>query len=246
MYLPIMENRQVTSVVLIPIDLQNTEEISDTVVEILSGFEVVLLGVYEVPYQTAPTQAREHDDGRAEESLSKIGSRFEHAGATVNSVVQFTHHREKTIEEIRRERECDVILLPDNIGRMEEVLVPIRGTVNIDRITDFVSALAKNDLRKITLFHVAESESKRFYGRGALEYVSSELVESGISRDVIHIQTAVDTNVVDSISEYAKDYDAIVMGGTKHSLTERIFGRIPNRIGRNAGCPVFVIPPTEK
>lgn len=242
---PIGVIRTVTSLVLVPVDLPRTDEISDTIIDLLSDFEVILLGVYEVPDQTAPVQAREHDDGCAEDTLTKLATRFDHAGATVHSQVLFTHNRQQSIEQTRIDKDCDVILIPDRVGRMEWILVPIRGVVNRDRITDFLAGLANHDLQKVTLFHVAETESKRSYGQAALEHMSTELIRSGMDKQVIECQTVIDSDPINSITKHAKDYDAIVMGGTKPSVTERIFGRIPNQIGHEAGCPVFVISSEE-
>ncbi len=126
---------------------------------------------------------------------------------------------------------------------MERNLVPLRGDTSTERITDFVDDLTTDALRKVSLFHVADAETERDGGRALLESSRRKPVDAGIDDRLIDVDLVVSNDVVGTITERAKEYDAIVTGGTEPSLVDRIFGDIPHRIGQVAGCPAFVVPP---
>ncbi|MCU4742622.1 universal stress protein [Halobacteria archaeon AArc-m2/3/4] len=234
-----------TTIVLVPVDLPQEDDVPEVIIDLLAETTVVPAGIYEVPTQTALSQAKQHDDGRAADVIDDLAARFRDAGATVKPKIRYTHTREQTVDKLRSDEACDVILVPKYTERIEWLLVPIRGVVNIDRITTFITSLSLEGLQRVTLFHVAPSESKRSHGQATLNYVTDVLVSSKVPEEKITSETVVGSDPIDPIVERAKNHDAIVMGGTKPSLTERIFGRIPNRIGQRAGCPVFVITPKE-
>lgn len=232
-----------SSNVLVPISLPDPESVPASLVELLSSTSVFVLGVYDVPDQTALELARDTDQGESEKRINTVADQFSEVGAEVTSKIVFTHDRRETIDRVATEEDCNVILVPNHAGRMEWVLVPLRGDANLERVTDFVDDLTTDVLQKVSLVHVAESETDREEGKALIENGRQKLVEAGIDDRLIDTDLVVSDDVVGTVTERAKDYDTIVMGGTEPSLLDRIFGDIPHRISQETGCPVFVIPP---
>lgn len=233
------------STVLVPVSLPDPEPIPESLVRLLSQTNVLVLGINKVPDQTVPDQARENDHGESKERINNIASKFRESGSNVTSKVIFTHNRRDTIDRVTKEGECNVILVPNHAGRMEWILVPLRGNTNIDRISDFVADLTTDELRRVTLLHVTDSESDQ-EGKPLLTEARQKLVDKGVDEQFIETDLITSHEVVETITEQAKNYDTIVIGGTEPSLLDRVFGDIPHRISQETGCPVFIIPPETK
>jgi nucleotide-binding universal stress UspA family protein len=212
---------------------------------LLTDSDVHVLGVYAVPDQTAPALVRDKTAPENEEVVGEIVDRLRTAGATTTSKLVYTHNRRDAIDRIAKDEASDVILVPNLAERMEWILVPLRGDVNVERITGVVGGFSDDTLRHVQLLHVtgSESESDQPTGEALLATAREQLRDSGIDEQVIDAELVESDDAVGTITERAKNYDAIVMGGTKPSLMDHIFGDIPHRISQASGCAVFVVPP---
>jgi nucleotide-binding universal stress UspA family protein len=93
----------------------------------------------------------------------------------------------------------------------------------------------------VTFFHsvVEESDPSRgeFLVRGAVD----RLEEAGIDRERIDWQLSDKDSPHDEIIELAREYDLLILGETKPSLRERIFGTVPSRIVDEVDKPAFIV-----
>lgn len=227
--------------VLIPVEILRGEAVPDAVVETFATVPVVLLGYHKVPEQTAPGQARLQFESKAQAELSELESVFESAGGDVATRLVFTHKPMKTFERIAVELECDSILLLNPAPRLERVLVPIRGDVNVDHIARLVGHVMADTPAEVTLLHVAPDESARRAGADVLETAGRILRETGVPEPRIERRVVVDDSPLEVILDAANDHDLAVLGEDRPSLGDVIFGDTSERVADGAVCPVLVV-----
>ena len=226
--------------ILVPFELPDADEVPLVLVDTLATMEVVLLGHYGLPEQTPPSVARDQfeDDARAE--LDDIAQRFEEIGVSVTTRLVFGKAREKTINRVALEEDCDVILTPGDADAIAEVLVPLRGEANFDRILSFVGELLIATEASVTLFHTGE-ESDRLPGEEILADATDRLVEAGVDPDRISRQLSAEDDVERSIVDLGDTFDLLVLGETEPSLRDRIFGSRPAQVTAGTDDPAFVV-----
>mgnify|MGYP002760355764 FL=1 len=118
--------------ILVPIDASGLDAPSEALVELLSPHQLVILGYYPVPDQTATEQAREQFEAEATDATEAAADRFAEQGAEVKSVVVFTHDRSKTVDTVAAECDADAVLTAGAVG---DVLDRILGGVTDELIT---------------------------------------------------------------------------------------------------------------
>jgi nucleotide-binding universal stress UspA family protein len=226
--------------ILVPFELPDADEVPLVLVDTLATMEVVLLGHYGLPEQTPPSVARDQfeDDARAE--LNDIAQRFEEIGVSVTTRLVFGKAREKTINRVALEEDCDVILTLGDADAIAEVLVPLRGEANFDRILSFVSELLIATGASVTLFHTGE-ESDRLPGEEILADATDRLVEAGVDPDRISRQLSAEDDVERSIVNLGDTFDLLVLGETEPSLRDQIFGSRPAQVTAGTDDPAFVV-----
>jgi nucleotide-binding universal stress UspA family protein len=180
-------------------------------------------------------------EDRAQDRLTELESVLESAGATVETRLVFTHEGQKTIDRIIYEHGCLAVLVPDVIRDLEDVLVPIRGTVGVDRLTRVVVGLFADTDASITLFHVAEREETDEDARTLLDGVADRLADVGIDRERIRLTIRRGEGALDSITEAAESTDAIVMGETDPSIATFVFGMPAEKVADRFVGPVFIV-----
>ena len=230
----------VTHRILVPFELPDADEVPSALIDTLATMEVVLLGHYNLPEQTPPSVARDQfaDDAQAE--LNDIAQRFEDIAVSVTTRLVFGKAREKTINRVALQEDCDVILTPGDADAIAEVLVPLRGEANFDRILSFVGELLTATGASVTLFHTGE-ESDRLPGEKILADATDRLVEAGIEPDRISQQLSADDDVERSIVGLGDTFDLLVLGETEPSLRDRIFGSRPAQVTAGTDDPAFVV-----
>jgi nucleotide-binding universal stress UspA family protein len=226
--------------ILVPFELPDADEVPSALIDTLATMEVVLLGHYNLPEQTPPSVARDQfaDDAQAE--LNDIAQRFEDIGVSVTTRLVFGKAREKTINRVAPEEDCDVILTPGDADAIAEVLVPLRGEANFDRILSFVGELLTATGASVTLFHTGE-ESDRLPGKKILADATDRLVEAGVEPDRISQQLSAADDVERSIVGLGDTFDLLVLGETEPSLRDRIFGSRPAQVTAGTDDPAFVV-----
>jgi nucleotide-binding universal stress UspA family protein len=231
--------------VLVPFELPGADPVPPAVVETLASVEVVALGHYGLPEQTPPSAGRDQFEADAQAELDELARPFERAGVPTTTRLVFGKAREKTIDRIAIEEECDVILTPGRIERIERIVVPLRGEANLDRLLSFVGELLAGSGAAVTLFH-AGKESDRRPGEEILADATDRLADAGVARDRISRQLSESEDVGRSIVQLGEDFDLLVLGETEPSLRDRIFGRVPAQVTADTDDPAFVVRNVEQ
>lgn len=227
--------------ILVPLRVLEGESIPEGVPELLTNAHVVLLGYHVVPDQTATEQARYQFEDQATRRLNDFTAILEHAGATVDSQLVFTHDEQTTIDRVTDEHDCLAVLIPNATRPIENVLVAIRGIVGIDRFVRLVSGLFATIDVNITLYHVGEEDETDADVETLLDGVATRLSEEEISSDAIDIQISREGSPQEMIVDTSDNYDAIVMGESDPSVTTFLFGMTADQVAKQFLGPVFVI-----
>ena len=227
--------------VLVPVQILEGESIPEGIPDLLASAHVVLLGYHVVPEQTAADQARMQYEERATTRLDQFKSMLEAAGATVETRLVFTHDGQSTIDRTIYEHDCLAVLVPNATETPENVLVPVRGTVGVDRIVRLVAGLFDDMDVGLTLYHLQEEEESEDDARLFLEGIADSLVEKGVERDTIEMRISSEGKSRDAIVEIAENFDAVVMGESDPSVATYVFGMRAKQVADRFLGPVLVV-----
>jgi nucleotide-binding universal stress UspA family protein len=231
--------------VLVPFELPDADPLPSVLIETLTEIEAVLLGHYGLPDQTPPSAARDQFEAEAGAALDELARPFTGAGIPVTTRLVFGKAREKTIDRVAVEEDCDVILTPGVADSIDSLFVPLRGEANFDRILSFVVELLTAIDATVTLFHAGD-DSDRLPGEQILADAADYLTGAGVNPDRIDRRVAEEGDAGRSIVELGADYDLIVLGETEPSLTNRIFGSVPAQVTSDTDDPAFVVRNVEE
>lgn len=226
--------------VLIPVEVLEGQTIPQSMVEFLAPAEIVVLGYHVLPEQTPTEQAIIQFEDRARQAVDDIAQTFAAAGREVEKRVAFTHDRDKTLDRVAAEVDATAVLLPNPTGEISEVLVPIRGAVDVDRLADLVATLLEGSDRRVTLWAVfGGSDTDK--AKDALDEVASTLHERGLSKERIRTEASDVATPTHAIVERSGEFDVIVMGEGGRSLLETVIDDTTERIADGAVAPVLVV-----
>lgn len=227
--------------VLVPLAVLDGESLSPALIEALSDVSVELIGYHEIPEQTAPGQAQMQFEERMESKLADLVTAFEDAGGSVETRIVFTQDPEQTFERVAVETSCDAVLLNNPATAVEDVLVPLRGEVNVERVVALVARLLEATDATATLYHVAESEENRNRGRELIDAAVESLVGAEISRERLTEKIVVSETPVKTLVEAATEADLVVMGASEPSIQERFFGEVSEQVSNQSVTPALVV-----
>ncbi|EMA27687.1 universal stress protein [Haloarcula japonica] len=227
--------------ILVPIRVLEGESVPEGVPELLAHAHVVLLGYHVIPEQTAPGQARMQFEDRATERLDEYEEMFEDAGATVERRLVFTHNGQKTIDRMIAEHNCMAVLVPNATGPVEDVLVPVRGAIGVDRLARVVASVFGDMDADVTLYHVADEDTTDDDIQTLLGGMADRLAEFGMDPSTIETRIDRDQNPLDAIVDVADAFDTVVMGETDPSLATFVFGMPADQLANRFLGPVFVV-----
>jgi hypothetical protein len=227
--------------ILVPVRVLEGESIPDGIPELLADAHVVLLGYHVLPDQTATGQARLQFEERANRRLAEFEDLFEGAGATVETRLVFTHDGQQTIDRTIREQDCVGVLAPNATGVVEDVLVAVRGTVGVDRLTRAVAGVFGDRDATVTLYHVTGEGETDADAETLLDGLVDRLVELGVDAGRLETRVEHDGDVPGAIVDAADDYDAVVMGETDPSLATYVFGLPADKVAERFLGPVLVV-----
>jgi nucleotide-binding universal stress UspA family protein len=227
------------STILVSIDLSDDDPIARSLIELCRSVEVILLGYYPVPDQVAPAQLRQNHESDARATLNEIAGTF--GDIDVTDVLVFTHDREDTIDRVANQYGCEAVLTIGEVNRIDRVLVPIRGDTNLNRIVSLLAAVMRMSDASITFFHSVAEDSDPSHGEFLVRGAVDSLHEAGIDSDRIDWRLSETESPQNEIIELAREYDLLILGETKPSLRERIFGTVPSRIADEVDKPAFIV-----
>jgi Universal stress protein family. len=230
--------------VLLPVDVSGEYTVPRPVLDLLSSTHVVVLGYYPVPSQAAPAQLKHQHEDDARRQLDAIANQLSGRVDGVTDVLVFTHDRNETVDRIASKHTADAILTPGSVSSVDRLLVPLRGTSNVENILRLVESLLASTDAAVTLFHATDDADPEGHGDQLLDSAVDHLVESGIDADRIDRQLSTD-EAVTGILAAGDESDVLVIGETEPSLRDRILGRVPSQILEDADGPVFVVRDTN-
>jgi nucleotide-binding universal stress UspA family protein len=226
--------------VLVPFELPDADPLPSVLTETLTEMETVVLGHYGLPEQTPPSVARDQFEAEAAAELDALARPLADAGIPMTTRLVFGKAREKTIDRVAIEEDCDVVLTPGHADAVETVFVPLRGETNFDRLLSFVAELLTATDATATLFHAGD-DSDRLPGEQILADAADYLADAGIDPDRVDQHLAEGGDVGRSIVDLGEAYDLIVLGETEPSLVDRIFGSVPAQVTADTDDPAFVV-----
>ncbi|MFC6863899.1 universal stress protein [Halomicroarcula sp. GCM10025817] len=185
---------------------------------------MVVLGYHVLSEQTPPGQAQLQFEEPAQAKLDDLAAAFREAGGDAETRLVFTHDEEQTLDRVADETGCDAILIPSPATRIERVLVPLRGEVDVARIATFVAAMIGTRDIEVTLYHVTDSEDATAVGHSMLDEAAEHLIEGGLDATAITEDVVVSETPIQSIVTAGADHDAVVMGG-KRSIASHVLLR---------------------
>ncbi len=230
------------STVLVPINAAEAEEPPLALVELLHPLRLVVLGYYPVPDQAAPEQLREEYEAEAQAAVTAATERFADWGADVESVVVFTRDRSQTIDRVAAEHDVDAVLTAGSIGdSLDNVLIPLRGDENLERIVVFSGDLLLENDTAVTLFNVAETDEEASHGEFLLRGAVDRLKEHGLDPDRLEWKQERSDSPGNAIAAAAEAYDLLVVGESEPSLKDRILGTVTTSVIDKTSHPVLVV-----
>lgn len=233
--------------VLVTVDVPDPEQISPLLIEMLEPLRVCLLGTYVVPEQTAPEQAREQFESETSASLEEVAAVFDGAGVEVESQLVFVPDRLEAAERTAVEQDCHAVLLVKPVYSLKRILAAVRPGPMDTRILHVLGDLLRGTDYSATLLYVAPEDEEEGgedgrTSRREMRLLERELVEQeGVDADRIATRVAVGDDPEPVVEEAARDHDVVLIGETKPSVEEKIFGSFSRRLADDTDRPVLVV-----
>jgi nucleotide-binding universal stress UspA family protein len=233
------------STILVPVDVSITEPPDQVIPDLLKPVNLVVLGYYPVPKQTAPAHLKKDHEAEAAERLESIVSSFvrdDHEDEDeVEDVLVFTKDRQDTIDRIAEQHDCDAIFVPGATGAIDRILVPLRGDVNLERIVSLAGELVRASDATVTLFHSVPEGTDPSQGEFILRGAADRLAEDGVDRNRIDWQLSEGGSAKREIIDLVADYDFVVLGEAEPSLRDRILGAVLAPILEEIEKPAIIV-----
>jgi len=158
---------------------------------------------------------------------------FADAGGDAETRLAFTGEAEQTIQRVTVEEDCAAIVHPGVAHNFERLLVPFVGQANVETVAGFVAELVGD--RDITVSALGlDANVSREELRGALD-------DAGLTTADLTLQPESTGDALATIAEFSVDYDVVVMGEPKPTLSEWVFGELEDRVARESLGPVVVV-----
>ncbi|SDN13659.1 Universal stress protein family protein [Halogranum gelatinilyticum] len=234
-------DRAADMTVLVPVRILEGQQIPAALIDVLVSTPVVLLGYHPIPEQTAPEQARTAFGEQARAELDQLAQAFTDAGGSVETRLVFTHDPTQTFERVAADEAADAVLLLNPAPSVDRILVALSEGINTERITRLVALLAGYSDRSVTLFHAAATEEDRERGEQLLDTATDLLVERGVPPGAITRDVTVSDAPVQAIVDAAAGTDLVVLGESRPSVRELIFGEPSERVAGHSLAPILVV-----
>lgn len=227
--------------VLLPVDVNEPASPPGGLIDLLGPHRVVVLGYGTVPDQT-PTEQYEAEFGdAARERIGAVVDEFEGENDIISTVV-FTRDRSQTVDRVAEEYGADAVVTPGEIdGELDEILVPIKGDLNIVRLVEFTGRLLTNSEASVTVFHVADSDADEERAEFLLRGACDKLREYGVDPDRVGWKQERSGSAAKTIAATAEEYDLLVIGESEPSLRQRILGGVTGRVSDRTSRPTLVV-----
>jgi hypothetical protein len=226
---------------LVLVDASAPDELPLEFVDLLCPMDIVVLGVYPVPDQTPPEQLRDEYQEEAKAAIEPAVQTFATRCTDVESVLVFTRDRVQTTDRVANDYDCDAVLVPGEVERLDRILISLKDERNMFDVLEVVSLLAAAGDPEVTLFHAEsverDSAKSELYLRGATDW----LTEHGIERERISWEEPAEETQESDLVELAKEHDFVITGESDPGIRERVVGDMPDRIHEQTGKPVLTV-----
>ncbi|RXK49141.1 universal stress protein [Halorientalis pallida] len=222
--------------VLVPIEVLEGQTIPQSLVAFLAPAELILLGYHVIPEQTPTEQASMQFEDRVRAAVDDIAASFAEAHSDVEERVAFTHDREQTLDRVADEIDATAVLLPNPTGEIDDILVPLRDVVDVDRLADLVSTLVDGEDKRVTLWDLTGDENTAL-----LDQSEQTLRDRGLADEQIRTESDDVEFPTRAIVDRSDDFDVIVMGEGEQTLLTTVLGDTSERIADGAVAPVLVV-----
>ena len=227
--------------ILVPVDVSDPDPPELEVLDLLDPLEVVLLGYFPVPDQAEPALIKSEYEDEAESRLLDLAA----GRPDLTEVLVFTHDREATVDRVADQYDCDAVLSVRPADRIDRVLLPLRGEVNLERIVSVTARLLQASDATVTLFHSVAEDADESYGEFLLQGATDRLVEYGIDEERVDWQLSESGDPQAEIVQLGEEYDIVVLGESEPSLTDRIIGRVLSHVVDELASPALIVRDTD-
>lgn len=237
---------------LIPVLFPDPEAypLDDAHLDGLDGFEITLLGYWEVPGGASREHVRERHQTEAEAVLYEMAARFSHAGASTDIRLHFGPggtEKGELQDRILAETDPNAILIPERITAVHNVLVPLRDDRRLEEIVEFLSVFDQESIFVVELYHATPDETGIEAGEEMLAGVRETLLERGFSPADIEITVEVTDEPADAITRHANNHNAVVIGESEELEVEsRFFGPTYEYMNGRTNTPIAVVRETAE
>jgi nucleotide-binding universal stress UspA family protein len=226
--------------VVIPIEFPDPDPLPSTFIDATTTYRVILLGVYELP-EDADEEQEHRCEIEAKNTLYSLASSFVREGETAEVELVMGHGLEDVPSSFAEERDVDALLIPNPLLSLGRILIPIRDEEFAEPFGEFVSTLEESALIHTSLLHVTEDDEAVEEGERFLGNVKETLVESGFPLTGIDTEVVVSEDPSMAISNAARGYDLIIMGETRETGYEAVFGEMYESVADRTDLPILVI-----
>lgn len=232
--------------VLIPIDVSDSVSRYDIATQIFHSSEVILLGYWPVPDQSVSDQVRDQFEVEAKQRLETLTGQFTDEDIPVQTRLVFTKDRDQLIDQAANKLGCKSVLIPGTTSPSSERtrgLVLVKPDADLNRIADTLGALFADSNVELLLFHAAVDENKHLYDAThyMLRGLADRLVELGMDPDRVEWEQSTEDERLDAVLSRATDFDFFVLGESKPSVRERIFGSVQATLAEKTAKPQLTI-----
>ncbi|WP_435180596.1 universal stress protein [Halorussus sp. AFM4] len=230
---------------LIPVIFPQEDALTDTNVQGLTGFDIVLFGYWKTPEGADPAVVREEHEVEAQAELYELAAQFSRAGASTDVQLHFGppgEHMTALESRIAEESDADAVVIPSRITLWNNILVPLRDERNAERIVEFLDAFDLETVFALELFHVAADESDVENAREMLAGVKQLLLDRGFTESDLEVTVEVAPDPEAAIIERASRHNVVVIGETEGlHRAEQFLGPTYERITERTDVPVVVV-----
>lgn len=218
-------------------------QVNTSILESLAPTQVVILGYWPVPDQSAPQQLRDQFEDEARESLNAIREALENLGFRITSELSFTKDRSHLIDRVANRHGCKSVLYPGTVRStpMESVLVLLKSDSDVDRIVDTLGTLFADSDVDMLLYHAVERGDDVDAMGDMLQGVADRLAERGIHPDRIRLKQSDQGARIDTIVSEVSEHDMVVLSESEPTVRERIFGPVQSAITDRTDRPSLTI-----
>lgn len=228
--------------VLVFVEFPNPEFPTSGFLNNLAYPDAELVGFYHLDDEDSVQEVRAEYEEEFTAELQKQAERFEQRGVRTEYELIFDHDRVETRQRVARRDDVDAVLLPERANTLGKILIGCRHTRE-EKVAKLLNIVDRDDLISIDLIHIADPDDPEgeVEGERALQEMTSILTDEEIPPLHINQELRKGTDVAFELSQAARNYDLVVLGETKQSVGDAVFGPVGEYIVEEQEVPVLIV-----